>query len=82
MEKIITKILSKHLEEIYQISKKLNRYFSREGIEVYYSLIKEPNIAYMLEIADRVEKYMEANNIEFVHGKGKKKARYKNYMTN
>ena len=40
MEKIITKILSKHLEEIYQ----------------------------------RIERYMEANKIEFVHRKGKKKS--------
>lgn len=61
-------------KKFIKLVKKLNRYFSREGIEVYYSLIKEPNIAYMLEIADRVEKYMEANNIEFVHGKGKKKS--------
>ncbi|WRK52814.1 hypothetical protein SD457_21680 [Coprobacillaceae bacterium CR2/5/TPMF4] len=47
-------------KKFIKLVKKLNRYFSREGIEVYYSLIKEPNIAYMLEIADRVEKYMEA----------------------
>lgn len=53
--------------------KRLNKYFKDQEIEVYYSLIKEPNIPYVLEIADRIEKYMKNEKIEFVHGKGKKR---------
>jgi transposase len=52
---------------------KLNRYFKTNGINVYYSVLKEPSIPYLLEIAERIEQYMAANHIEIVHGKGKKK---------
>lgn len=53
--------------------KKINRFFKREDIGAYYSLLKEPNIPYMLEIADRMEKYMEIKGIKFIHGKGRRK---------
>lgn len=53
--------------------KRLNKYLKKQGIDVYYSLLKEPNISYLLEIANRIEKYMENEKIEFVHGKGKKR---------
>lgn len=53
---------------------RFNKYFKNNGIDVYYSLLKEPNIAYLLEIAEKVETYMKSNSIEFVHGKGKRKS--------
>ena len=53
--------------------KRLNKYFKDQEIEVYYSLLKEPSIPYLLEIAGRIEKYMKNEKIEFVHGKGKKR---------
>lgn len=54
--------------------KRINKFMKNNGIDVYYSLIKEPNLLYMLEIAKKIEEYMKANSIEFVHGKGKRKS--------
>lgn len=53
---------------------RLNAYFRKNGLDVFYSKIREPNPAYMLEIADRIEKYMESSEIKMVSGKGNKKS--------
>jgi len=64
----------KRWKQAIQCIQKINRYFNRENIDVRYSLLKEPSIEYLLEIADRIEKYMKHENIPFVHGKGKRKS--------
>lgn len=53
---------------------RINLYFEKEGIAVKYSILKSPSIPYMLEIGTRIEKYMEAEGIEQVHGRGKRKS--------
>lgn len=53
--------------------KKINKYFNDEGIDVRYSLLKEPSIDYMLQVSDKLELYMKNHNIKVVHGKGCKK---------
>lgn len=40
-----------------------------------FSILKSPSIPYMLEIGTRIEKYMEAEGIEQVHGRGKRKSK-------
>ena len=53
--------------------KKLNKFFKANGIDIFYSQIREPNPAYMLKIADCIEKYMEAQGIQMVIGRGYRK---------
>jgi len=64
------KCWKKAIEIIHDI----NNYFKRQNLQVMYSSLREPSIEYLLAIADRIEKYMKHENIEFVHGKGKKKS--------
>lgn len=51
----------------------LNRTLQEEGIEIRYSILKEMSLEYLMEICEKIEKLMEMKEIEFVHGKGKKK---------
>jgi len=53
---------------------KINKYFEKQNINVRYSILKEPSIDYLLNIADKIEKYMKDQGIQFVHGKGKRKS--------
>lgn len=39
-----------------------------------YFLLKEPSIDYLLSISDKLETYMNDNEIEFVYSKGKRKS--------
>ncbi|MEI3326417.1 MAG: hypothetical protein V8R64_08230 [Thomasclavelia sp.] len=39
-----------------------------------YSLLKEPSIDYLLNISDRIEEYMKDEDIDFVHGRGKRRS--------
>lgn len=52
---------------------RLNRFFRRAGIDFRYSVLREPDIGYMIEILTRLEKYMESEGIEMVHGRGCRK---------
>lgn len=52
---------------------RINKYMKENDISVYYSLLKEPSIDYLLNISDKIESCMNDNHIEFVHGKGKRK---------
>ncbi len=54
--------------------KRINEFFKTNNIDVYYSLLKEPSIDYLLSIGDKLERYMQDNQIEMVHGKGKRKS--------
>ena len=45
MEEIISKILYQDMEKFINLIKSLNRYFCREGVDVYYSLIKETKLS-------------------------------------
>ena len=54
-------------------SKKSINFFASENIALTYSILKEPSIDYILTIAEKLEEYMNDNNINFVHGKGKRK---------
>src|SRR5699024_11216925 len=65
---------TKRWKKTNQCIDKINRYFKRNNINLRYSLLKEPGIDYLLDISDKIEKYMKDENIAFVHGKGKRKS--------
>ena len=65
---------TKRWKKTNQCIDKINRYFKRNNINLRYSLLKEPSIDYLLDISDKIEKYMKDKNIAFVHGKGKRKS--------
>lgn len=65
---------TKRWKKTNQCIDKINRYFKRNNINLRYSLLKEPSIDYLLDISDKIEKYMKDENIAFVHGKGKRKS--------
>ena len=65
---------TKRWKKVILCLKKINKYFAEQNIALNYSLLKEPSIEYMLAVADGIERYMKDYNIEFVHGKGKRKS--------
>ena len=65
---------TKRWKKVIRCLKKINKYFTEQNIALNYSLLKEPSIEYMLAVADGIERYMKDYNIEFVHGKGKRKS--------
>ena len=64
---------TKRWKKVILCLKKINKYFAEQNIALNYSLLKEPSIEYMLAVADGIERYMKDYDIEFVHGKGKRK---------
>lgn len=65
---------TKRWKKCIQCINKINKYFERESITLRYSLLKEPSIDYLLNISDKIESYMKDKDIEFVHGKGKRRS--------
>lgn len=63
------KCWKKCIEEI----KHLNQTLESLDIKVRFSMIKEIAIGYLLEITDKLEEIMTMKQIDFVHGKGKRK---------
>lgn len=64
-EKCWVKIM-KHLQTF-------NKYCEKEDIPIRFSILKELSFDYLSEIVTKIEDIMKARNIEFVHGKGKRK---------
>lgn len=60
-------------KKINKMLESLNRYFKREGIGFRYSILRQPDISYMIEILMRLEEYMGHKGIKMVHGKGCRK---------
>ncbi len=54
--------------------KRINKFFKEKNINCRYSILREPNIDYLLRVTDKIEIYMKDNGIEFVHGKGCRKS--------
>ena len=54
--------------------KRINRFFRDKNIDCTYSILREPNIDYLLSITDKLEAYMKDNDIRFVHGRGCRKS--------
>ena len=54
--------------------KRINKFFKEQNINCRYSILREPNIDYLLRVTDKIEIYMKDNGIEFVHGKGCRKS--------
>ena len=51
----------------------LNKYLGKNEIPLRFSVLKEPNLDYSMEICEQIEKLMKERSIEFVHGKGCRK---------
>lgn len=52
----------KHWKKVMEIIRQLNNYFKKNGIEVKYSVLKEPNIEYMIEIDEKLDKWLTSIN--------------------
>ena len=65
---------TKRWKKTNQCIDRINRYFKKNNINLRYSLLKEPSIDYLLNISDRIEEYMKDEDIDFVHGRGKRRS--------
>ena len=44
--------------------KRINKFFKKQNINCRYSILREPNIDYLLRVTDKIEIYMKDNGIE------------------
>ena len=70
---------AKNWKKANEAMKKLNRYFEEEQWKVTCSILKEPSIAYLLEVCEELETIIKDKKIEFIHGKGKRKTQIQKY---
>ncbi|OCN04304.1 transposase [Erysipelotrichaceae bacterium MTC7] len=48
----------RHWKKCIEIIRQINTYFKKNEINIKYSIIKEPSIEYLIEIDERIEKYI------------------------
>ena len=48
----------RHWKKCIEIIRQINTYFKKNEINIRYSIIKEPSIEYLIEIDERIEKYI------------------------
>lgn len=49
----------RHWQKCIEIIRQINKYYKSVGLETQYSIVKEPDIAYLIEIDERLEAYIE-----------------------
>lgn len=54
----------------------LNTYFDSNNLDIKYTILKQPSFEYLLKITDKMENYASQINLQFVHGKGKRKTEF------
>ena len=72
-KKATDKFYARNWVKVINTIQELNAYFKKNGIDVQYSIIKEPSFLYLLDITDKLEEYAKVKKIIFVKGKGKRK---------
>lgn len=60
-------------KKFIELIRKINRFNKENNINTRYSVLKEPDIPYMITVGEHIENYMKENGIEFIYGKGHKK---------
>ena len=48
-----------HWQKAMEIVRQWNRYFKTQGIEVHYSILKEPTLKYLIEIDERLDQWLQ-----------------------
>lgn len=56
----IKKHYPKHWQKVMELLRQLNNYFKKNEIDVKYSILKEPSIEYMIEIDERLDKWLDS----------------------
>lgn len=59
-----------HWKKWMELLNQVNRYFKKVGIDVKYSILKEPNMDYVLEVDERLEAWMKEKGV-LRKGRGK-----------
>lgn len=52
-----------HWKKCIEIIRQINRYFKKEEIDIRYSILKEPDIDYLIMIDEALEKYIEQKGL-------------------
>ena len=52
----------RHWQKAMEIVRQLNRYFETQGIAVRYSILKEPTLKYLIEIDERLDRWLQEVN--------------------
>lgn len=72
-KKATDKFYARNWAKAINVIQELNAYFKSNHIDVRYSILKQPNFLYLLNITDKLEDYIGSIKLKFVHGKGKRK---------
>lgn len=49
----------RHWQKAMEIVRQINQYFKKEGIAIRYSILKEPQLEYLIEIDERLNQWLE-----------------------
>ncbi|WP_373117844.1 hypothetical protein [Holdemania massiliensis] len=52
----------RHWQKAMEIVRQLNCYFETQGIAVRYSILKEPTLKYLIEVNERVDRWLQEVN--------------------
>ena len=67
------KYQKKAYKKVFELLKDVIAFFNESGFRHNLSILRMPDLKYLLEICTVLERYMKDNDIAFVYGKGKKK---------
>ena len=62
--------MPRHWQKYMELLRQVNRYFKKYGIDICYSVLKEPSIEYMIEIDEALEKWLQVKQYKR-KGRGK-----------
>lgn len=76
----IKKYLTRLWVKACKLIEKTNKFFSKNGIDVRYSVLKQPDFTYLIAISSRLQEYMLHERIVPAEGRGHKKPEVQKLM--